>query len=71
MTVDQEIDVADIIAGNLKFVPLPGQTGTGYDSFEFRVHDGTDYLNFSSLKTVLAQTQKSNFQFMPALGSPS
>ncbi len=43
VTVDQEIDVADITAGNLKFVPVPGQSGTGYDSFEFRVHDGVEY----------------------------
>jgi hypothetical protein len=41
VTLDQEILVADI--GNLVFTPAPGVTGTGYDAFDFKVHDGTEY----------------------------
>ena len=54
--LDQEIDVADIIAGNLKFVPVPGQTGTGYDSFEFRVNDGTVYSAAAGMTTIMNST---------------
>ncbi len=41
VTLNQEILVADINAGNLTFDPLPGQSGTPYDSFQFQVHDGS------------------------------
>ncbi|MHC4816012.1 MAG: Ig-like domain-containing protein, partial [Planctomycetota bacterium] len=41
VTLDQEILVADI--GNLVFTPAQDANGTGYDSFQFKVHDGTGY----------------------------
>jgi len=42
VTLDQIISKADIDAGNLTFVSLvPDANGTGYDSFEFTVNDGT------------------------------
>ncbi|TDJ38602.1 MAG: DUF4347 domain-containing protein, partial [Gammaproteobacteria bacterium] len=56
VTLDQEIDAAEIIAGNLKFVPVPGQSGAGYDSFEFRVHDGIEYSAAASVTTLMNAT---------------
>ena len=53
VTLGQEILVADITAGNLKFVPVPDQNGGGYDSFEFRVHDGTSYSAPASMTTIM------------------
>ena len=53
VTLGQEILVADITAGNLKFVPVADQNGSGYDSFEFRVHDGTEYSVPASMTTVM------------------
>ncbi|MHC4853696.1 MAG: DUF2341 domain-containing protein, partial [Planctomycetota bacterium] len=43
VTLNQEILVADITGGNLVFEPASNQFGTGYDSFDFKVHDGTEY----------------------------
>lgn len=43
VSLNQEIDVADINAGHLRFVPLTNAFGVNYDSFQFRVHDGTTY----------------------------
>jgi hypothetical protein len=43
VTLNQTITKAQIDAGNLKFVPVADQNGASYDSFEFRVHDGTEY----------------------------
>ncbi len=43
VNLNDVIDVADINAGNLEFVPVPGTNGTGYDSFQFRVRDDTEY----------------------------
>jgi len=60
VVIDQEISAADIAAGNLKFVPNPGETGTGYDSFEFRVHDGTQYSAPVSYTGILSATFPSN-----------
>ncbi|MCP4045411.1 MAG: hypothetical protein GY732_05420, partial [Gammaproteobacteria bacterium] len=42
VTINQVITKADIDAGNLTFVPVAEETGTGYDSFGFSVNDGTD-----------------------------
>ncbi len=39
--LNQIITKADINAGNLKFVPVGNGNGTGYDSFDFSVYDGT------------------------------
>ena len=41
VTLNQIISKADIDAGNLKFVPVADANGTGYDSFQFTVNDGT------------------------------
>ena len=41
VTLNQVITVADINAGNLKFVPVANANGAGYDSFNFTVNDGT------------------------------
>ena len=38
-----EIPVADITAGGLTFEPALNASGTGYGTFEFKVHDGTVY----------------------------
>ncbi|MCZ6734152.1 MAG: DUF4347 domain-containing protein, partial [Gammaproteobacteria bacterium] len=35
--------LADITAGNLTFTPALDANGPGYDSFQFKVHDGTEY----------------------------
>ncbi len=43
VTLGQVISVVDIAAGNLTFTPAADENGVGYDSFEFRVHDGTAY----------------------------
>ena len=40
---NQEIAASAIIAGNLKFVPAANANGTSYDTFQFKVHDGTAY----------------------------
>ncbi len=56
VTLDQEILVADITAGNLKFVPVPGQSGVGYASFEFRVHDGIEYSAPVGMTTLINAT---------------
>jgi VCBS repeat-containing protein len=43
VTLGQVISEAEITAGNLTFTPAPSENGIPYDSFEFRVHDGTAY----------------------------
>ncbi len=43
MTLGQVISAVDIAAGNLTFTPAADENGVGYDSFGFRVHDGTAY----------------------------
>lgn len=37
------VAVADIDAGNLVFEPMANANGDGYDAFQFKVHDGTQY----------------------------
>ena len=41
VTANQVITVADITASNLTFTPVANASGTGYDSFQFTVNDGT------------------------------
>ena len=41
VTLNQLISKADIDAGRLKFMPAADANGTAYDSFGFKVHDGT------------------------------
>jgi len=43
VTLNQVILKADIDLGNLTFTPLSNANGAGYDSFQFKVHDGTEY----------------------------
>ena len=43
VAVDDEIPVADIVAGKLVFTPVLNGNGVGYDSFDFMVKDGTVY----------------------------
>jgi len=52
VTLGQVISAADITAGNLTFTPAADANGVGYDSFDFRVHDGTDYSAASYTMTV-------------------
>ena len=40
VVLDQIIDVADIVAGNLTFTPAPDLNGAGYATFGFKVSDG-------------------------------
>jgi hypothetical protein len=60
VTFGQTITAADITAGNLKFTPISDQNGTGYDSFEFRVNDGTEYSEAASTVSLLAATFDAN-----------
>jgi len=43
VTLNQEITKADIDAGKLRFTPAGDANGSGYDSFGFKVSDGTEY----------------------------
>ncbi|MHC4816013.1 MAG: Ig-like domain-containing protein [Planctomycetota bacterium] len=43
VTLNQVITKADIDAGKLKFIPVGDANGVGYDAFNFKVHDGTEY----------------------------
>ena len=52
VVLDQVISWADIDAGNLKFVPAPDGSGSGYDSFDFKVHDGALFSIASYTMTV-------------------
>ena len=41
VTLNQEIGIADIIAGHLTFDPAANANGAGYSNFQFKVSDGT------------------------------
>jgi VCBS repeat-containing protein len=43
VTLNQEVSKADIDAGKLRFTPVAGENGAGYDAFGFKVNDGTVY----------------------------
>ena len=43
VALNDVISKADIDLGLLKFVPVPDANGSSYDSFQFTVHDGTEY----------------------------
>ncbi|MBN1765387.1 MAG: hypothetical protein JW860_09035, partial [Sedimentisphaerales bacterium] len=53
VTLNQEILVADINAGNLTYTPQPDESGSPYDNFQFKVHDGTEYSVDSYTMTLL------------------
>ena len=52
VTLNQVISKADIDSGLLTFAPAADANGTGYDSFDFEVHDGTEYSASSYSMTV-------------------
>ena len=52
VTIDQEITVADINAGNLRFTPVPTARGLAYATFGFKVSDGTFYSVASYTMTI-------------------
>ena len=52
VTLDQEITVADINAGNLRFTPEPTASGLAYATFDFNVSDGTFYSPTSATMTI-------------------
>jgi len=43
VTLGQVITAAELTAGDLTYLPASDANGVGYDSFQFRVHDGTEY----------------------------
>ena len=51
LNLDQEISIADLSAGELKFTPAPGVTGAPYATFQFRVSDGTNFSDETSYST--------------------
>ncbi len=56
VTLNQTITATQITDGYLKFVPVAGESGTGYDSFQFRVHDGTEYSAAASTVSIVNAT---------------
>ena len=43
ISLNQFVTKADIDNGRLTYIPAANANGVGYDSFGFRVHDGTEY----------------------------
>ena len=52
VTLNQEIAVADINGGNLRFTPEPTASGFAYATFGFKVSDGTFYSPTSATMTI-------------------
>ena len=52
VTLNQVVTVAQITAGNLTYTPLPDESGIPYDTFRFKVHDGTEYSASDNQMTV-------------------
>jgi len=52
VVLDQEIAAADIVGGNLAFVPGENENGAGYASFQFQVSDGMGFSVNSYIMTV-------------------
>lgn len=50
--LNQVISVADINAGNLKFIPTTNTHGISYSTFNFMVHDGTSFSLLSATITI-------------------
>ncbi|MCK5663460.1 MAG: hypothetical protein KAI17_08230, partial [Thiotrichaceae bacterium] len=46
------VAIADINASLLKYIPLPGENGSPYTTFDFEVHDGTVYSAVSYTMTI-------------------
>ena len=60
VTQNQEIIRANIDSGLLTFTTAANQNGVGYDSFVFRLHDGTEYSGYAALTTHLSGTFNAN-----------
>ncbi|MFC2105923.1 Ig-like domain-containing protein [Candidatus Bipolaricaulota bacterium] len=43
VTLNQVVTAAQLNAGDLTYTPLPTESGAPYDTFRFKVHDGTEY----------------------------
>lgn len=43
VALNQQVTVSSISAGQLTFAPFPNDYATAYTSFDFKVHDGTEY----------------------------
>lgn len=52
VTLDQEFNTSQILQGQLRFVPATDESGDNYDSFKFKVSDGTDYSTNSYTLTI-------------------
>jgi VCBS repeat-containing protein len=52
VALNDDITAADIDAGNLTFTPAPDASGTGYDSFTFKVNDGSVYSDSAYTQTI-------------------
>ena len=51
-SLNEVVTAAQLNAGALTFEPLPDESGSPYDSFQFQVHDGTDYAPSSATMTI-------------------
>ena len=60
VTLGQVISRAAIDAGDLTFEAVPEEFGSSYDSFEFRVHDGTEYSVATSTISLFSSTFDTN-----------
>ena len=49
---NQVVTRADIDAGLLTFIPVVGESGSNYASFNFEVHDGTAFAGITSAATI-------------------
>ena len=52
ITLNQEFNASQILQGQLRFVPATDESGDNYDSFKFKVSDGTDYSTNSYTLTI-------------------
>jgi len=62
---NQQVTVADINAGKLRFTPVAGATSSPYTTFQFKVSDGVDYsaAAYTSTMNVVAQASLVNVKF--------
>jgi hypothetical protein len=52
VSLNQQIAASSIGAGQLTFTPFPDDYATAYTSFDFKVHDGTEYSSTSYTMTI-------------------
>ncbi|WP_345324532.1 DUF4347 domain-containing protein, partial [Novipirellula rosea] len=60
VTLNQEISRADIDSGLLTFTTAQNANGVGYDNFQYRVHDGTEYSDYATITPQLTGTFDAN-----------